>query len=181
MQISGSTYQPDNTTINVTFNVTNSPVIQINNSQIVLTGYTGGPDVTVPVSFANVGLGSLSIDRVRRNVHGKSSQCLGLKRRYDPDYRQPIRARRRHLSDRNRSGRRRPRRLRRSVHRAECDFRESLPASAWRGPGGSSTTETANPSTSRAGVSNLVMRSDYRISAAPRSLPVPTLEMPPGK
>lgn len=61
VQISGSTYQPDNTTINVTFIVTNSPVIQINNSQIVLTGYTGGPDVTVPVSFANVGLGSLSI------------------------------------------------------------------------------------------------------------------------
>jgi uncharacterized protein (TIGR03437 family) len=61
VQISGSTYQPDNTTIAVTFNVTNSPVIQINNSQIVLTGYTGGPDVTSSVSFVNVGLGSLAI------------------------------------------------------------------------------------------------------------------------
>jgi hypothetical protein len=49
VQISGSTYQLDNTTINVTFNVTNSPVIQINSSQIVLTGYTGGPGVTVAV------------------------------------------------------------------------------------------------------------------------------------
>ncbi len=61
VQISGSAYQPDNTTIGVTFNVTSSPVIQINNSQIVLTGYTGRPDVTTPAAFTNVGLGTLSI------------------------------------------------------------------------------------------------------------------------
>ena len=61
VKISGSTYAADNTTVNVTFNVTSSPVIQINNSEIVMSGYTGGPDVTASVSFANTGAGSLAI------------------------------------------------------------------------------------------------------------------------
>ena len=34
---------------------------------------------------------------VRRNEHGEFSQCLGQRPQYDPDYRQPVLARRRHL------------------------------------------------------------------------------------
>lgn len=61
VQITGSTYQADNTTVNVTLNVTTSPIIQVNNTQIVLDGAASGFPVTRTVNFTNVGQGTLSV------------------------------------------------------------------------------------------------------------------------
>jgi len=61
VSISGSTFQPDNQTINVTLNVTTSPIIQVNNQNILMAGYAGGPPVTSVVNFSNLGMGTLTI------------------------------------------------------------------------------------------------------------------------
>ena len=59
--IGGSTYGPDNINVNVTLNVTTSPIIQVNNTELHLTGFQGGPQTTTTVSFTNIGQGTLSV------------------------------------------------------------------------------------------------------------------------
>jgi uncharacterized protein (TIGR03437 family) len=59
--ISGSTFLPDNQTVNVTLNVTASPIIQVNNQNLLMTGYAGGPKVTSTIAFTNQGQGTLSV------------------------------------------------------------------------------------------------------------------------
>jgi uncharacterized protein (TIGR03437 family) len=61
VSITGSTFQPDNQTINVALNVTTNPIIQVNNQNVLMRGYAGGPPVTAVVSLSNVGLGTLTI------------------------------------------------------------------------------------------------------------------------
>jgi uncharacterized protein (TIGR03437 family) len=61
VQISGSPFPPDNTTVAVTFIVATSPIIQINNSQILLHGTASGFNVPTSVTFTNVGQGTLTI------------------------------------------------------------------------------------------------------------------------
>ncbi len=61
LSLSGSAFQPDNQTINVTLDVTTSPIIQTNNQNVLLDGYAGGPQVTSVISFNNIGMGTLTI------------------------------------------------------------------------------------------------------------------------
>jgi len=61
VSISGSTFSGDNQNINVTLNVTTSPILQLNNAPIHLTGFQGGPSTTSTVSFTNAGQGTLSV------------------------------------------------------------------------------------------------------------------------
>jgi len=61
VSLSGSAFQPDNQTINVTLDVTTSPIIQTNNQNVLLDGYAGGPQVTSVISFNNIGMGTLTI------------------------------------------------------------------------------------------------------------------------
>jgi uncharacterized protein (TIGR03437 family) len=60
--ISGSSVPSDNKTINVTLNVTSSPIIDPSNiAPILLTGYPGGALQFSSVALGNVGLGTLTI------------------------------------------------------------------------------------------------------------------------
>lgn len=59
--IGGSTYGPDNITVNVTLNVTTNPIIQVNNTELHVTGYQGGPQITTAVGFTNTGQGTLNV------------------------------------------------------------------------------------------------------------------------
>jgi len=59
--IGGSTFAADNQNVTVTLNVTNSPIIQVANTGVKLTGFQGGPKATATVNFTNLGFGTLSI------------------------------------------------------------------------------------------------------------------------
>lgn len=60
--ITGSSVPGENKTINVTLNVTSSPIIQLNNSSTIrLSTFVGGPIQYSFITFNNVGSGSLSI------------------------------------------------------------------------------------------------------------------------
>jgi uncharacterized protein (TIGR03437 family) len=61
VQIGGSPFPADDTTVAVTFIVTTSPVIRIDNSQIVLQGAASGFSVPYSMSFTNAGQGTLTI------------------------------------------------------------------------------------------------------------------------
>ncbi len=59
--ISGSPLPADNQTINVTLNVTASPIIQLNNQNVLMTTSNGDPQTSSVITFSNVGMGTLSI------------------------------------------------------------------------------------------------------------------------
>ena len=59
--ISGSTFLPDNQTVKVTLNVTASPIIQVNNQNVLINGSAGGSKVTSNITFTNQGQGTLSV------------------------------------------------------------------------------------------------------------------------
>jgi uncharacterized protein (TIGR03437 family) len=57
--LSGSTYSPDNKTINVSLHVTSQPIIQ--NVPITFNVVNGGPPQTSNINFQNLGMGTLNI------------------------------------------------------------------------------------------------------------------------
>jgi hypothetical protein len=59
--VTGSSNANDNQTIAVSLIVTNNPIVQLNNSALLMNGAQGGPKVSVPVTLVNLGEGNLSV------------------------------------------------------------------------------------------------------------------------
>jgi uncharacterized protein (TIGR03437 family) len=71
--VTGGAFPADNQVINVTLDVTTSPIIQVNNQNVLLQGYAGGPQVTSVISFSNIGMGTLTIASASITPGGSST------------------------------------------------------------------------------------------------------------
>jgi len=72
--LTGSSNANDNQTIAVTLVVTDNPIIQVNNSALLISGAQGGPKVSVPITLVNIGEGNLSIGNA--NVTSSTADFL---------------------------------------------------------------------------------------------------------
>jgi uncharacterized protein (TIGR03437 family) len=73
--VTGSSNANDNQAIAVTLVVTDNPIIQVNNSALLMNGAQGGPKVSVPVTLVNIGEGNLSVSNA--SVTSSTAGFLG--------------------------------------------------------------------------------------------------------
>ena len=73
VSITGGAFPADNQIVNVTLDVTTSPIIQVKNQNVLLVGYATGPQVTSVISFSNIGMGTLTISSASITPVGSST------------------------------------------------------------------------------------------------------------